>query len=121
MQAWTFFLFVSPCHPLELPLGPVLLLGALLAPASHLPEGRPSCEGGSGRPGRVSLAALTSAWVPGHTGTAWHECPLLPSPSQQLLFPPYPSGQKWLIQVVNEQTRLPPLSPSSLPTPHLLL
>lgn len=36
-------------------------------------------------------------------GTAWHECPLRPPPISILLLP-HPSGQKWLIQVVNEQT-----------------
>lgn len=42
-----------------------------------------------------------------------------PSHSRQLLLPPHPSGQEWLIQVVNEQTHAaafhPPLLPLSPP------
>lgn len=43
-------------------------------------------------------------------GTAWHVCPL-PLPQQGSSFLPHPSGQKCLIQVVNEHTGSPYTGP----------
>ena len=78
-----FSLHFFPCRRLELLLGTFLPLGALLPLISHHPGA------GVGWQACVSRVA-----APLPMGTAWHECPLPPSPNQQLPILSHPSGQK---------------------------
>lgn len=59
-----------------------------------------------------SITSLFFTWVPCPLamGMAWHVCPL-PLPQLVGSFLPHPSGQKCLIQVVNEHTGSPYTGP----------
>lgn len=117
-----FLLVSSPSSPWRCSWGTFLLFG-VVSVSWRLTRAAVQGLMGLGRPKVPSHSAPLECVLPGPWAQPGMSAPChLPPPHQPLWLLPRPSGQKWLIQVVNEQTGAaapcpPPLRLPSLSSP----